>query len=490
MNQSARVIYPFVALLLAASAVPVVGQIYVAPFAQTPDDLKRVRVSVKVMNRPDGQRPTIGYYHSDEQIQAAISDSNLALENMGADWRLDLIEVLDVRGLPEWSGALDCEDKSIFENRAKSDPTRYLFRNTAINIYVFEALTGCGGYCSLPSSGEDIIIVNNRDGILNWGLGWLHEIGHYFGLLHTFQCLNLPCESDHDVCTGAGSEQRLCPDVCPDTSNLMSASEDLSIFNVALSRCQLSEIARTMNAANGVRRLVVDHPLPAANESPLIGGCADDGNQLDVTGMGQSQAGAAVAVSAIDGNGQPRDEGDRDPLGTGDPTTDPRDGAGCEETVDQTRPQVARIDSQRDPRLGRVTGVIISFTEPIDVVQVQNGSDVQVLYGEQRVAGSIRWQADNKELVWTSAQALPAGSYSIWLAGQDGSDFRDKAGNVLVTNLEGFFTAAFELDAGGELTLPASPACGTGVLFPGLVSMLIAGARQRRRQTRVHQTRR
>lgn|GEM_PF-2307600 len=466
---------------LLAPTRPATAQIYVAPQLQAPAELKRVRVSVKIITDAEGRRPTVGFYHTDAQIQGAISDANLALENVGADWRLDLAEIREARALSSWYGPMDCEDKNTFENLAKSDPTRYLYRSNAINIYVFESLIGCGGYCSLPSLGEDIIIVNNRDGILNWGLGWLHEIGHYFGLLHTYQCSGLPCDSDPAVCTGAGSEERRCPDVCPDANNLMGASESLTVFNVGLSRCQLDEMARTMDIDNGIRRRVVQHPVSVANEAPIIGGCADDSNQLNVLGGGQ--AGAAIAVNGPSIAGDPRENEDADGgLGLGDPSADPRAGD-CAEAEDVVAPEVLRIDERSEVTTGRVLGFSILFSEPIDTIQVQNGTDLQVLFGQQRVGGSIRWQKDNTELVWTSAQALPPGSYSIWLAGQDGSDFRDVAGNVLVTNLEGFFTVPFELDQTGALSVPMAPACGTGVLFPGIVSLLMTQRVQRRRHS-------
>ncbi len=477
MNRCALIATLTQLIIVLAAARTATAQIYVAPQALAPDELTRIRVSVKIITDADGRRPAGGFYHTDAQIQAAITDANLALENVGADWRLELSEIREARGLSEWYGAMNCEDKNTFENRAKSDPALYLYRNNAINIYIFEALIGCGGYCSLPSLGEDVIIVNNRDGILNWGLGWLHEIGHYFGLLHTYQCPDLPCDSDPNVCTGAGSEQRRCPDVCPDTNNLMGASEALTVYNVGLSRCQLEEMSRAMDADNGVRRSVVQRPVTVANEATIIGGCADDGDQLNVIGTGGGTAGAAIGVN---GSGEPRDDADG-ALGLGDPDADPRDG-GCAEAEDVVAPEVLRIDERSHATTGQVLGFSILFSEPIDAVQVQNGTDLQVLYGQQRVAGSIRWQGENKELVWTSAQALPPGSYSIWLAGQDGSDFRDPAGNVLVTNLEGFFTVPFELDQTGALAVPAAAACGTGVLFPGVVSLLMTRRVRRRRQ--------
>ena len=54
-----------------------------------------VGISVKVVLDSGGSRPTSGYFYQDSQIQNAIAQANTALSNMGADWTLDLIEIVD-----------------------------------------------------------------------------------------------------------------------------------------------------------------------------------------------------------------------------------------------------------------------------------------------------------------------------------------------------------------------------------------------------------
>lgn len=452
------------------------AQIYVADQAagDSVSVVSRVRVSVKIINDVNGRRPPDGYYHTEDQILTAIEESNAALAAMGADWRLDLTEILDVRGASLWYGPWDCDRKSEMDVYARAEPDRYYFRSNAINFYVVNELIGCGGYCSIPSSGEEIIIINNQVGILNWSLGWLHEVGHYFGLQHTFQCLNRPCNSDHNICTGAGSEVRDCPDACPDTFNLMSGHDDLTPGTTVLSPCQMQELDSAMRAGSGVRSKVVEHVGPVESAPAQ---CTPS-EAPTATGANAMTATPSFTVVGGDARGPLTTTGGMTPSIAsgfgGQPTT-------CEPQTDKTAPSVLRIDPTYHPDAGNVTGIVIRFSEPIDISQVQNGVDIAVVYGGQPLKGNIAWSDNNKMLTWISTTLMEPGQYGIFLTGGDKTDFQDLSGNILVSNTDAYFAVGFALDSRLQLVLPNSSICGAGAAMPGLVMVFVMTGMRRRR---------
>jgi hypothetical protein len=152
----------------------------------------------------------------------------------------------------------------------------------------------------------------------------------------------------------------------------------------------------------------------------------------------------------------------------------------CATGVDGVPPKVLRIDPQYLINSRRVNGVVIEFSEPIEVAEVQNGVDIAVTLETTPLDGSLAWRDENSTLVWTSRQAMPAGQYGIFLTSADKTDFQDRSGNVLQANTDGYFAVGFSLDSQGELILPAAAACGTGFLIPGLMllPMVIAGRRR------------
>ena len=186
----------------------------------------RVIVSVKhVLGGILGTR-SIGLFTFDFEIREAFRQMNNLLEREGLPWRLELDEIVDVSGISQYFD-LSTDDVGAFEDDALSDPDKYLWRDDAINIYLVNAIDGAGGVCSFPhdSRHEDIIVIANGlfDGIANASGGWLHEIGHYLSLLHTFE------GSEPGDCTGA---RQTCPDTCPDDDNIMSYNDLFVFFNI------------------------------------------------------------------------------------------------------------------------------------------------------------------------------------------------------------------------------------------------------------------
>lgn len=208
-----------------------------------------IRVSVKVVLDANGNRPQSGRYYTDSQIQNMLTQADQALANLGTGWQLNLEEIVDVPGISQWYSNVDCNRAYEMEAAALAEPNRYAWRNDAINIYVIDSFTNtCGGVCSFPGDHEIIIIQNL--GIANDGIGWLHEIGHYFGLLHTFERFD-GGQSDSQICTGAGGinsggNVQACPDSCPDTLNVMSYNGPITPQTAELSACQIDIMAEHM----------------------------------------------------------------------------------------------------------------------------------------------------------------------------------------------------------------------------------------------------
>jgi hypothetical protein len=212
-----------------------------------------VRVSVKVVNDDNG-RPQQGFYHTDGQIAEAFEQANTALRNNGAGWRLQLQEISDIHA-PDFF-YMGCGDLPALEQTATANPAAFKWRGDAINMFVVTVNEECGGACSFSNGitgSEEAIIINNY-GISADGVGWLHEIGHYFGLWHTFQCMDngQPCDHhDVDTCTGAGGLDRRCPDACPDGTNVMSYHPGIHEHNATLSTCQLDVVRNQMATTRG-----------------------------------------------------------------------------------------------------------------------------------------------------------------------------------------------------------------------------------------------
>ncbi len=169
----------------------------------------RVRVSVKVVLDAAGNRPTSGYVYQDSQIEEQFADANAILRSSGADWRIELTEIVDAPGISKWFGPLDENDDNLIfkiEAAAEANNALYLWREDAINHYIVDF--GNYAWCSLPPT-DDIILMSTvfhpndpgrpydpldpndpvcpfpADVPFSMGDVWLHEIGHYFNLWHT-----------------------------------------------------------------------------------------------------------------------------------------------------------------------------------------------------------------------------------------------------------------------------------------------------------------
>ncbi len=260
-------------LLACAAAVLAVA---VVPAATAND---QVRVSVKIVLDEDGDTPS-GDFNTVDEVKQAISEANSAAQWGSLCWRIHLVQVGSVAGISDYFVIDSNAEKLQLEEDAIADPGRFAWRFDAINIYIVDNIDTSGspgGSCSFPVSGDgdtfEVIVIES--GISNGGVGWLHEIGHYLSLVHTFECYAPPgSDCDEDVCQGEGAFFALggttikkpCPDVCPDDFNVMSYNS-LAQQDARFSDCQREAMNFQLfeTEAGGQRGSVVERqPLRVA----------------------------------------------------------------------------------------------------------------------------------------------------------------------------------------------------------------------------------
>lgn len=258
--------------------------------------LDRVAVSVKFILGDSGARSQ-GLYTADSRVREVIEDANRALEVNRADWRLWLTEIGEVEGAGNFFNILDDATGRLLEDSAKADWRKFLWRQDQVNIYVVDSMApGVGGACSFPVHDElrtlDAIFISNQ-GIANDGVGWLHEIGHYLSLTHTFESFGAP--NPTQACTGTGAlhadGKRIrvvdCPDNCPGNTNVMSYNF-FATEQASFSPCQLREMRFELDGARShvVRTEVANDPVlptpPSSGATPFLRGDTDNSGSVDL----------------------------------------------------------------------------------------------------------------------------------------------------------------------------------------------------------------
>lgn len=191
-----------------------------------------IPVSVKIFSGPEG-RPTGGAYNSDQEIHGAIYEANAALENMGVEWRLEIIEIVEVqRGM---FTTIYCSDLDYFEPTARSRGNWWAWRDDAINLYIGNAPDYETGSCK-ASIEHDFIIIDVYEGA-DGGLSWLKQFVRYFGVNDVHLSVSAGgCVSHVDVPWDLDDTTQSCPVAC--TGNLMSTFSSPDAETAQLTDCQ------------------------------------------------------------------------------------------------------------------------------------------------------------------------------------------------------------------------------------------------------------
>jgi hypothetical protein len=233
-------------------------------FAWTASGDITIRVSVKaVLNPATGARqPGV----SDLVFSNTMAVMNGMLQTNARGYRLQWVgnALMNVGGLNQFnSGPSQYYDKDFvndddgdekkdeFEANAIASPVTYGWDSSAVNIYIVRFGGANWNVCSFP--GQQIILVNGVAGYSNPSTV-LHEIGHYFNLIHTFsgrQNLN----ANGTTCTNGCSCSQFVGggnDACSDTildHDCWDSQNDIALGNYGLGYSSLNG-SQTLNVDN------------------------------------------------------------------------------------------------------------------------------------------------------------------------------------------------------------------------------------------------
>ncbi len=177
------------------------------------------RVSVKFFTDASGNPPTGAgsNVNSPEAVTNRIAEANAILDARGRGYRYRIVEVVNISGSnnpkpatsTSWfSVAVNSGSQDDLDSKAKANKTRFSYNDNAINFYITGSSGGAnGGYCSFPSEGQDVILVaqDSFSDVL------IHESGHYFGLMHTFNSGGV-CKNGVPQSTGDDGISDTAPD--------------------------------------------------------------------------------------------------------------------------------------------------------------------------------------------------------------------------------------------------------------------------------------
>jgi hypothetical protein len=179
-NASPTTHLPLVVLALAVCLLTVWGA---AARAEVP-----IRLSVKFILDATGSRPALGLINTNDEVTAQVDLGNQILAAMGSEFRLELVEIVDLAGVPDWYGAMPLQDIVDLRDEARDDPDAFAWRSESANVYV-SGSSGSGA-AILPTN--DSWFVNNANDIILVGQGlrtttFIHEVGHLMNNEHTFE---------------------------------------------------------------------------------------------------------------------------------------------------------------------------------------------------------------------------------------------------------------------------------------------------------------
>jgi len=156
-----------------------------------------VRLSIKYILDADGNRPS-GFYADQQNIRDVIDASNQAMQRWerGHRWVIvgEIGEVSETTApgssqFFELTGSVTNLD---LEDAAEADPSGYLWRYDAVNVYIVNCCAAAGTIASNPPDAGYRIVFFSAN--LNTSstdpdqharqIIWTHELGHYFDLYH------------------------------------------------------------------------------------------------------------------------------------------------------------------------------------------------------------------------------------------------------------------------------------------------------------------
>jgi hypothetical protein len=192
----------------------------------------QVRLSIKYILDANGNRPA-GHYATEQNIRDVIDDSNEAMDRWGRGYRWVIVgpigEVSETTApgssqFFELTGGVTNHD---LEDAAEADPTGYIWRTDAVNVYIVNCCAAAGTIPSLASdSGYRVVFVSANVNTSATDSGqharriiWTHELGHYFDLYHPWgndHVTDTRTDADPNQCIGAfsctpgGSDECCC----------------------------------------------------------------------------------------------------------------------------------------------------------------------------------------------------------------------------------------------------------------------------------------
>lgn len=132
----------------------------------------QVWLSVKMIRSSSGQAPS-GVYGDPANIIAVVDQANEALRRFARGYEYQVIEILDVYNQSQYWDVADEAEYTSFLAAAKSD-SAFRWNSNAVNVYIVDSAYAAVG-------GELVMLLGNLIDV-----SWIHELGHHFGLAHTF----------------------------------------------------------------------------------------------------------------------------------------------------------------------------------------------------------------------------------------------------------------------------------------------------------------
>ncbi len=199
-----------------------------------------VRISIKFILDANGNRPATGNLNTDAEINAEFDAGIDILRNVLSEFRIYRTELVDLSGVSQYySAAANSTNRDNLRADAISNPTAYLWRTNAINVYIN------GGTSSAISKfppDNDIILMNQWCG--NTPSCILHEIGHSLNLLHTHE--------------GGGADG--CADTISDNSSWTRDDIALNNFGCVYAACTAAQQDKVDLVFNNVMSYHISEP--------------------------------------------------------------------------------------------------------------------------------------------------------------------------------------------------------------------------------------